>query len=162
MRRLIAVICVGVAFAASAAIALAQNGSLNGDVKPAGADVVFPDSLKGRDAAIARAIAGDRGATEVGDEADSSLRATTASESTPEAEPAPELDPGEIYVPDEPVETDLVEHCDEVAETEAIDDKPLCAAVLLKEADRVSGGIFLEKGIENRYERLVQSEGGDK
>ncbi len=155
MRKLFAVICVGFAFAASAAIAVAQNESLNGGGQPAGAGVVFPNSLEGREAAIRQAIENDEAAVAVAG------GSGAGTQSSPEIEPAPELEPGQIHVPDVAVvEEDLVEQCDAVVEADAIESKPLCQAVLLKDAGRISGGIYVEQGIENRYERLVQAEGG--
>jgi len=133
---------VGVAFAASAALATAQNGASNsGKGDPAAVlipykEVVIPDSMKGRDVAFKKAVKLDR------------------AEALPSAEAGPEIDPDEVHVPAGPVADKLVEFCDELIERDALERNPLCQVVELMDEGAIKPGVYQEQQIENRFEKL--------
>lgn len=138
MRRVAAVLCVAFAFAGSAAYAVAQNNGSGTDQAPVGPEVTFNSPPSVKDAALDRTI-------------------ETAEANAPSGtEPGPEINSNQVHVPDEQVKNVFVDFCAEKLDGNA--DDPLCQAVILKEADRISGGVYLEQGIENRYERLVGEE----
>jgi len=142
LRRVTAVLCVGVVFAASAAIALGQDNGGDEGQPGAGVTVTFPDSLEGRDEAYQRAVEFDH------------------EQAPPGTEPGPTIEPDEVHIPDEPPVEFFVNHCNDVISNgaEALNREPLCRAVILMDAGQLPGGVYPETEIEARYNQLVGEE----
>jgi hypothetical protein len=147
LKKALAVISVVAAFAASAALATAQNESSRGDgVEPVAVEVpykevIIPESLEGRDEAFKKAVEQDRAEAPRG------------------TKPGPVIDPDQVHVPEGPVEDVFVRHCAGVVKSGSLDREPLCQVVLLMDAGRIKAGVYAEKQVSAQYERFAELRG---